>query len=192
MSNSLFASSSGLRVYQQMLDVVGNNLANVNTPGYKTQRIRFSNEFSVLLESSSGPTDSSGGRNPVEIGLGVKVAAIDTKFSQGTTEATGNKLDLAIQDNGFFLARDGKDLLATRAGAFSIDAQNYLVDASTGYRVQRVGTVGEGTATAPAFQVSGDNDIVIQHGLTIPGKATEKVTFRGNLDSAPTCRWLAC
>ncbi len=166
-----------------MLDVVGNNLANVNTTGYKAQRIRFSNQFSALLESSSGPTESGGGRNPVEIGLGVQVAGIDTKFSQGTTEATGNKLDLAIQDNGFFLLRHGKDLLATRAGAFSVDAQNFLVDSSTGDRVQRAGTVGEGSATAPAFQVAGNNDISIRHGLTIPGRATEKVSFRGNLDA---------
>jgi flagellar hook protein FlgE len=166
-----------------MLDVVGNNLANVNTPGYKSQRIRFSDQFSVLLESSSGPTDSGGGKNPVEIGLGVKVAGIDTRFVQGTTESTGNQLDLAIQGNGFFLVRDGKDYLATRAGAFSVDAQNFMVDSSTGYRVQRVGTVGEGSATAPAFQVAGNNDISIRHGLTIPGRATQNITFQGNLDA---------
>ncbi len=166
-----------------MLDVVGNNLANVNTPGYKAQRIRFSNQFSVLLESNSGPSDSSGGRNPVEIGLGVQVAGIDSNFSQGTSEATGNKLDLAIQDNGFFLLRHGKDFLASRAGAFSLDANNFLVDSSTGDRVQRVGMVGEGSATKPAFQVSGNNDISIRRGMTIPGKATEKVAFRGNLDA---------
>ena len=118
MSNSLTASSSGLRVHQQMLDVVGNNLANVNTPGYKSQRIRFSNQFSALLESASGPTDTGGGKNPVEIGLGVQVAGIDTRFAQGTTESTGNKLDLAIQDNGFFLVREGSGFLATRAGTF--------------------------------------------------------------------------
>lgn len=183
MSNALVAASSGLRVHQQMLDVVGNNLANIGTTGYKAQRIRFSNQFSELLESSSAASDTNGGRNPIEIGLGVKVAGVDTKFSQGTTEATGNNLDLAIQDNGFFMVRDGKDFLATRAGAFAIDAHNYLVDPSTGYRVQRVGTVGEGTATAPPFQVSGNGDLLIPLGRTIPGKATESVTFRGNLDA---------
>lgn len=183
MSNSLAASSSGLRVHQQMLDVVGNNLANVNTPGYKSQRIRFSNQFSVLLESSSGPSDNAGGKNPVEIGLGVQVAGVDTKFTQGTTESTGNKLDLAIQDNGFFLVRHDKDYLVGRAGAFSVDSKNYLVDSSTGDRLQRVGTIGEGTATAPAFQIPGDNDISIRNGITIPGKATQNITFRGNLDA---------
>ena len=166
-----------------MLDVVGNNLANLNTPGYKSQRIRFSNQFSVLLESASGPSANGGGKNPVEIGLGVQVAGIDTRFEQGTTEATGNKLDLAIQDAGFFLVRSGGELLATRAGAFSVDAQNYLVDPSTGNRVQRAGTVGEGTSTAPAFQIPGNNDISIRHGMTIPGRGTQNVTFRGNLDA---------
>ncbi len=183
MLNSLFASSSGLKVHQEMLDVVGNNLANVNTPGYKAQRIRFSNLFSEQLEGSSGPTSTSGGRNPVQIGLGVQVAGVDTNYTQGTTEATGNALDLAIQDNGFFLVRHGKDFLATRAGTFSVDSQNYLVDSSTGDRVQRVGAVGEGSATAPAFQIPGNNDISIQHGMTIPGKATESIAFQGNLDS---------
>lgn len=183
MSNSLTASSSGLRVHQQMLDVVGNNLANVNTPGYKSQRIRFSNQFSVLLEAGSGPSESGGGKNPAEIGLGVQVAGIDTRFEQGTTAATGNKLDLAIQDNGFFLLRNGKDFVATRAGAFSVDAKNYLVDSSTGNRVQRVSTVGEGSATAPAFQIPGNNDISIRHGMTIPGRATQNIKFQGNLDA---------
>lgn len=183
MSNSLTASSSGLRVNQYMLDVVGNNLANVNTLGYKSQRIRFSNQFSATLESASGPSESGGGKNPTEIGLGVQVAGIDTRFEQGTTEATGNKLDLAIQDNGFFFVRDGSEFLATRAGAFAVDARNYLVDPSTGYRVQRVGTVGEGSATAPAFQIPGNNDISIRNGMTIPGQATRNVTFRGNLDA---------
>ena len=183
MSNSLTASSSGLRVHQHMLDVVGNNLANLNTPGYKSQRIRFSNQFSVLLESASGPSANGGGKNPVEIGLGVQVAGIDTRFEQGTTEATGNKLDLAIQDAGFFLVRNGGEFLATRAGAFSVDAHNYLVDPSTGNRVQRAGTVGEGTSTAPAFQIPGNNDISIRHGMTIPGRGTQNVTFRGNLDA---------
>jgi flagellar hook protein FlgE len=166
-----------------MLEVVGNNLANLNTPGYKSQRIRFSDQFSALLESGSGPSANGGGKNPVEIGLGVQVAGIDTRFEQGTTEATGNKLDLAIQDNGFFLVRDGSDFLVTRAGAFSVDARNFLVDPSTGNRVQRVGTVGEGSPTAPAFQVPGNNDIMIRYGMTIPGKATQNITFRGNLDA---------
>ena len=166
-----------------MLDVVGNNLANLNTPGYKSQRIRFSNQFSALLESASGPSANGGGKNPVEIGLGVQVAGIDTRFEQGTTEATGNKLDLAIQNAGFFVVRDGGKYLATRAGAFSVDAHNYLVDSSTGNRVQRAGTVGEGTSTAPAFQIPGNNDILIRHGMTIPGRATQNVTFRGNLDA---------
>ena len=183
MGTSLTASSSGLRVHQNMLDVVGNNLANLNTPGYKSQRIRFSSQFSVLLESASGPSANGGGKNPVEIGLGVQVAGIDTRFEQGTTEATGNKLDLAIQDAGFFVVRDGGKYLATRAGAFSVDARNYLVDSSTGNRVQRAGTVGEGTSTAPAFQIPGNNDISIRHGMTIPGRATQNVTFRGNLDA---------
>ena len=166
-----------------MLDVVGNNLANVGTHGFKTQRIRFSSQFSQALESSSGATDEFGGRNPVEVGLGVQTAAIDTQFTQGTYESTGNKLDMAIQGNGFFMVRDGDQLLATRTGAFSVDGNNYVVDPSTGHRLQRLGSVGEGSPTAPAFQVTGNNDIRIPKGITIPGRATQTVDFRGNLDA---------
>lgn len=166
-----------------MLDVVGNNLANVSTHGFKTQRIRFSSQFAQTLEAQSAPTKDSGGSNPVEVGLGVQTASTDTQFTQGTYESTGNKLDMGIQGNGFFMVRDGDQFLATRTGAFAVDGNNYMVDPSTGNRLQRLGTVGEGTATAPAFQISGDNDIRIPKGITIPGQATRTIEFRGNLDA---------
>lgn len=182
MIRSLFSSSSGLRAHQELLDVIGNNLANANTTGYKSQRLRFSNQFTQILSDQTAPSGDVGGKNPVAIGLGVQVAAIDTRFTQGNFENTGNRLDLAIQNDGFFVLQN-KELLFSRAGAFSIDSGNSLVDPATGYRVQRTGTIGEGTATAPAFQVAGDNDIRIPRGITIPGHATQSISFRGNLDS---------
>ena len=183
MIRSLFTSASALHAHQEMLDVVGNNLANSNTTGFKSQRLRFSNQFTQLLIAQSAPSDTSGGKNPVQIGQGVQVAAADTSLAQGTFENTGKKLDLAIQNGGFFVLKNGNETFFTRAGAFAVDSQNTLVDPATGAKVQRTGTVGEGTATAPAFQIPGVGDINIPKGITVPGNATENVAFKGNLDA---------
>ncbi|MBC7817386.1 MAG: flagellar hook-basal body complex protein, partial [Planctomycetaceae bacterium] len=183
MIRSLFTSASALHAHQEMLDVVGNNLANSNTTGFKSQRLRFSNQFTQLLVAQSAPSATSGGKNPVQIGLGVQVAAADTNLAQGTFENTGKKLDLAIQNSGFFVLKNGTETFFTRAGAFAVDSNNTLVDPATGAKVQRTGTMGEGTATAPAFQTAGVGDITIPKGITVPGNATENVKFKGNLDA---------
>lgn len=166
-----------------MLNLVGNNLANANTTGFKSQRLRFSNQFAQLLTAQSAPTDTNGGRNPVQIGLGVQVAAADTNLGQGTFENTGRKLDLAIQNSGFFVLKNGPETFYTRAGSFAVDSMNHLVDPATGAKVQRTGVAGEGTETSPAFQKLGVGDITIPKGITIPGNATQNIKFKGNLNS---------
>ena len=143
MIPALFTSSSALDANQQLLNVVGNNLANSNTTGYKSQSLRFSDQFSQLLSGPSAPNATSGGKNPIQLGLGVQVAATDTKLTQGTFNTTGNPLDLAIQDNGYFVLNNNGQTVFTRDGAFSIDSNNNLVNSATGAKVQRVGTVGE-------------------------------------------------
>lgn len=183
MIRTLYTSSSGLRGHQRYLDVVGNNLANVNTTGFKSQRVRFSDQFSETLRAHTLPNGSLGGTNPIQIGNGVKVAATDTSFSPGSLTQTGNALDLAIQGNGFFVVNDGVEDLYTRVGAFSVDSAGYLVDSATGFRVQRTGVVGEATANLPGFQQGGDNDIRIPEGQTIPGRGTTNVRFVGNLNA---------
>ncbi len=183
MIRSLFTSASALSAHQQMLDVVGDNLANSNTTGFKSQRLRFSNQFTQLLTAQSAPTATNGGKNPIQIGLGVQVAAADTNLGQGTFENTGRKLDLAIQNSGFFVLKSGNETFYTRAGSFAVDAKNNLVDPSTGAKVQRTGVVGEGTATSPAFQTLGDSSITIPKGITVPGSETQSIQFKGNLDS---------
>lgn len=185
MASALLAGVSGLKSHQTMLDVVGNNLANVNTTAFKAQRFRFAD----LLSDTKAPATASvsgqvGGTNPLQVGLGVKTAAIDTDLRQGSFEATGGDLDLAIQGDGFFVVNDGANDLYTRAGAFNVDADNTLVDPATGYRVQRFGTVGEGDATTQPMQVSGDNSIRIPYGTSIPGRATETVSLKGNLSAS--------
>lgn len=184
MATSLLAGVSGLRTHQTLLDVVGNNLANVNTIGFKGQRVEFQDLlFQTLSRSSATSSNQVGGTNPVQIGLGTRIGSIDTSFQQGNLQATGRDLDLAIQGDGFFVVNDGLQNLYSRAGAFAVDSNNYLVDPASGYRVQRTGTLGEGSATSPAFQLPGENSIRIPFGTGIPGQATNVITFRGNLSA---------
>src|SRR5207253_7694652 len=161
-SSSLFTGVSGLRAYQDMLNVVGNDLANTNTTAYKAQRTRFADLLYQTLTQATGVTSNSGGgTNPMQIGFGVKVNAIDQDFSQGSLEPTSGPLDMALQGNGFFVVNNGFQNLFTRSGAFGIDDKNFLVDTATGFRVQRFGIVGEGTALSPGFQAHGDNSIKV-------------------------------
>jgi flagellar hook protein FlgE len=184
MLSSLFSSASALSASQTLLNVVGNNLANSNTVGFKAQHVEFATQFTQTLQAASAPSSGSGGTNPIQIGNGVQVGATSTNLTQGTFESTGNPYDLAIQGSGFFVVSNGSGPMYTRAGAFSPDSQGYLVDPATGYRVQRTGTVGEATATSPAFQAPGISDIRIPLGMTIPGSATQNVNFNGNLNSS--------
>jgi len=184
MGNSLYTGVTGLRAHQQMLDVVGNNLANSNTTAYKSLRTRFSDlVYQTISQATSSSTDAVGGTNPIQVGLGVKVAAIDPSLQQGSLESTGRDLDMALEGEGYFVGRNGAESFFTRAGAFGVDANNNLVDPSNGFRIQRFGTAGEGSATSPAFQASGNNDINIPIGTGIPGNATNSITLQGNLSA---------
>lgn len=185
MANSLFTGVAGLQINQTMLDVVGNNLANSNTTGFKGQRVLFSDlVYQTIDNATSTSGQQLGGTNPVQVGLGARVASVDANLQQGSIETTGRDLDMAIQGNGFFVARNGAQNVFTRDGAFGIDSSNYLVDPATGFRVQRYGTVGEGSATAPAFQSAGNGDIQIPIGTGIPGQATSDITLSGNLSAS--------
>jgi flagellar hook protein FlgE len=183
-SSALFAGVSGLQAHQGMLDVVGNNLANVNTVGYKSESAQFGDLlYQTLAPATAGTSANVGGTNPIQEGFGVRVAGISQNLSQGSFQDTGNSLDLALQGSGFFVVNDGTRDLFTRAGSFGVDGTNFLVDPTTGYHVQRFGTVGEGSATSPAFQTSGDNSIKIPYGTGIPGKETGTITLQGNLNA---------
>lgn len=186
-NSSLFTGVSGMRAFQEMLNVVGNNLANINTTAFKSQRTRFADLLYQTLSEATGVTSNAvGGTNPAQVGFGVKVNAIDQNFSQGSLEPTSGSLDMAIQGNGFFVVNDGFQDLYTRAGAFGVDDKNFLVDPATGFHVQRFGTLGEATATSPGFQTPGDNSIHIPFGSGVPGKATTTVDLQGNLSANAT------
>ncbi|MCE5279019.1 MAG: flagellar hook-basal body complex protein [Planctomycetaceae bacterium] len=185
MSNSLLSGISGLQAHQRMLDVAGNNLANVNTSAFKASRVTFAELLSQTLQEAGQPSATTGGTNPMQVGSGVQVASIDRNMNQGSLISTGQPLDMAIEGAGYFALNDGSRLVYTRVGGFAVDSQFYLVDPGTGNRVQRIGSEG----VADGFQNASSNDIRIPYDVALPAKQTESLTFTGNLsaeESDPT------
>ncbi len=182
MSFALAAGVTGLQAHQKMLDVAGNNLANVNTTAFKSSRITFSELLSETIKKASQPTSTVGGTNPQQMGSGVGVAGISPNMAQGNIVNTGNPLDLAMEGEGYFVLSDGSKNLYTRAGAFSVDKDSNLVDPATGYIVQRIGSVGE----AYKFQEVGNSNISIPYGVGLKASLTSQVTVTGNLSATQT------
>ena len=184
MSLALLTGATGLLAHQRKLEVVANNLANLNTIGYKSQRILFGDLlYNNMRPASAGDGVTSGGTNPQQIGVGVGISQIGRNFSQGVLSSTGSQLDFAIDGDGYFVLNNGGNIF-TRAGAFSLDSDGFLVDPSTGAKVQRMGIFGEGLDGNPKFQVAGDNSIRVPLGATIEGTLTSSIDFLGNLPAA--------
>jgi len=179
MSFALSAGVTGLQAHQKMLDVAGNNLANINTTAFKASRITFSELLSETIKKASQPTSSVGGTNPQQMGSGVGVSGISPLMTQGNIVNTGNPLDLAIEGEGYFVLSDGAQSLYSRAGAFAVDADSNLIDPATGYRVQRIGNTGE----SDGFQLAGVSDIHVPYDVTMAASATTNVTVQGNLSA---------
>ena len=128
MLRSLFSAVSGLRSHQTMMDVVGNNIANVNTAGFKSSSTVFEDTLSQVVRAGGGPQGLRGGTNPAQVGLGVRVGGITTNFGQGNTQVTGRATDVALQGDGFFVVKQDGQTLYSRAGAFSFDPSGQLVN----------------------------------------------------------------
>jgi flagellar hook protein FlgE len=160
-----------------MMDVTGNNIANVNTVGYKASVVEFQDTLSQMLGAAGAPQNGQGGTNPAQVGLGVKNAGITANFAQGSQQTTGRSGDMMIQGDGFFIARQGAEMMYTRAGQFTFDANGLLVNAS-GQPVQGW-TAKDGVVNAAGKP----DDIRMPLGSTIPPEQTKKVTLKGNLSS---------
>src|SRR3954468_12976276 len=130
MLRSLYSGISGLHAHQQMMDVTGNNIANVNTVGYKASTVQFQDTLSQMMGAAGAPQNGEGGTNPAQVGLGVANAGILSNWAQGSQETTGRSGDMMIQGDGFFITCDGNENLYTRAGSFSFDAEGKLVTAA--------------------------------------------------------------
>ncbi len=127
MLRSMFSAISGMRAHQTKLDVTGNNIANVNTVGFKSSQTVFEDTLSQVVRNGGAPGEDLGGTNPAQVGLGVKVAGISTNFTQGATQATGRKEDFMISGDGFFVTKAGAETIYTRAGSMSFDSTGQLV-----------------------------------------------------------------
>ena len=178
MLRSMFSAISGLKAHQTKLDTVGNNIANVNTVGYKSSQTVFQDTLSQVLSNGSAPTTETGGTNPAQVGLGVKVAGITTNFSQGSTQNTSRSTDFMIRGDGFFVTQAGNEQLYTRAGSFDFDAQGRLVTSD--------GSILQGwKATNGTVDTNGAiEDLTVPYGQVMPPTASTKGGFTGNLTSA--------
>jgi flagellar hook protein FlgE len=176
MLRSMFSAVSGLRSHQTMMDVVGNNIANVNTAGYKSSAIIFEDLLSQVLRGAGSPQNGNGGTNPAQVGLGVRVAGIATSFTQGTSQLTGRSTDLAIQGDGFFMVKNAGQTLYTRAGNFSFDADGTMVNPN--------GAVAQGWIADSSGNVdtnSSPTGLKLPIGQILPPRRTQNVTVGGNI-----------
>ncbi|MDR2159781.1 MAG: flagellar hook protein FlgE [Treponema sp.] len=181
MMRSLFSGVSGLQNHQTRMDVIGNNLANVNTTGFKRNRVNFQDILYQQLQGAAHPTEELGGVNPKEVGLGMSIASIDTVHIQGSFQTTGVGTDLAISGTGFFVLDDAGKALYTRAGAFSIDEEGTMVNPANGMKVQ--GWMAREVDGAQYIDVSRQTeDLIIPVGSKDPARATTNVLFACNLD----------
>ena len=180
MLRSMFAGVSGSRSHQVWMDVIGDNIANINTPGYKAGRVTFHELLVQTIRGGGAPVQGGrGGINPMQVGLGTSLRSIDTWHTQGNIQVTEVPSDLAIDGIGFFVLSDGMKTYFTRDGSFQIGADGVLVSPATGYRVQGRPvdpSTGEIDATQPP------RDIKILIGQVMEAAATRNTILRGNLD----------
>lgn len=169
-----------MKNFQTKLDVIGNNIANVNTYGYKKGRVTFQDLMNQTVSGASRATDNRGGQNAKQIGLGSSLSSIDTIQTQGSLQTTGRSLDVAISGDGYFVVRQGNNEMFTRAGNFYLDSNGNLVTGQgnlvQGYPVDAAGVVNK----------SGATDIKIDTNTTMAPQATSKATYNGNLKSSAT------
>jgi flagellar hook protein FlgE len=175
---SLFSGVSALRNHQTMMDVIGNNIANVNTAGFKASRASFSELYSQTIQNASRPTATSGGTNAMQVGLGMSVSSLDMSFNQGSIERTGGDLDLAVFGGGFFVVNSNGQNMYTRDGQFKWDADGRVV---TGSGAVLQGKMADANGVIPSGTTL--EDIKIDSGIKSPPVASTEIKFSGNLNS---------
>ena len=199
-SEAISNAVSGLQCTDVWLDVIGNNIANVDTTAFKASRMLFAAQLSQKISNGSGGAAQLGRTNPSQIGTGTRVESIQTLFKQGTLQNTGDSLDVGVEGDGFLQVKKGGSSYLTRAGNLSLDSDGYLVDAQGGlvqgysasYQLKDkvLSTVSnvpgqELTTHQSEYVLASElSSIRIQPDMTLPPKATTKVEFSGNLDAA--------
>jgi len=178
MLRSMFSAISGLKAHQTKLDVAGNNIANVNTVGFKSSSTVFEDTLSQVMRNGSAPNGDTAGTNPAQVGLGVKVAGITTNFSQGSTQNTGRASDFMISGDGFFITQQGNQQLYTRAGSFDTDGTGNLITPD-GAKLQGWMAGPDGTVNTNGGLV----DLKIPTGQVLAPVPTTGAAISGNLSA---------
>jgi fagellar hook-basal body proteins len=179
MMRSLFSGVAGLKNHQTKMDVIGNNIANVNTTGFKSGRVTFQDTLNQTLTSASSASGTRGGTNPKQIGLGVGLGSIDTIFTDGSIQSTGKNTDLCISGSGFFAVNDGNNRYYTRNGAFEFDEEGNYVLPGSGLKVQ--GWIAD---TAGVLNTTGSPvDIKVPKDTSMAATATTKASYSKNLSA---------
>lgn len=181
LTTAMYTGLSGMNANQTRINTIGDNIANVNTHAFKGSRTLFQTQFSQLLSMGNGPSETSGGVNPTQVGLGTLVGTIQRNFNPGSIEATGIASDLAIDGDGFFiLRRPSGQQVYTRDGAFALDSDNRLVSMD-GYAIRGFG-IDENFNIQPTVLT----DLTIPLGTLTVARATENVIMDGDLSAAAT------
>ena len=180
MQRSMFSGVSGLKGHQTRMDVIGNNIANVNTTGFKSSRVTFADMISQNLSGASAPNGNIGGTNPKQVGLGMNIASVDLLFTNASVQQTGKNTDVAIQGNGLFVTKRGNETFYTRNGAFSFDAKGNLVLPGSGQYVQGY------MARNGVLSVAGDNteNINIPADKSMEAAVSTTAVYTNNLNAS--------
>ncbi|MBO6133075.1 MAG: flagellar hook-basal body complex protein, partial [Lachnospiraceae bacterium] len=191
MMRSLFSGVSGLKTHQTRMDVIGNNIANVNTVGYKSSSMQFQDTVSQTLQNATGPNEATGraGMNARQIGLGVNTAAIYSNITAaGAPETTGNPFDVRLNGDSFFVVSDGSNQYYTRSGAFTVDTNGTLAMQSNGYTVQGYGTTTQMVNGAQEITIDTSSltslDIMSKENSTYEAAATTNAYITGIIDDS--------
>jgi flagellar hook protein FlgE len=183
MIQAMMAGVASIEAQQTRMNVIGNDLANINTTAFKSQDVNFEDLISQQVSGATSPTGNLGGTNGEQVGLGVQVGSTTSNMSQGSLSATSDPSDMAIQGNGFFMVGNGTSTSYTRDGTFEIDSAGSLVSADTGQKVLGWSADSDGTIDTTA-QVTPTSSISIPVGSLDAAQATQNVSLAGNLNSA--------
>ena len=182
MWQAMLSGVASLKAHQQKMNVIGNNIANINTTGFKSSRVHFQDLMAQTFRAASRPSAVLGGVNPMQVGLGVKVGAIDVHTLQGALEMTGRSTDLAIQGNGYFMLTNGRDVHYSRDGAFGLDSSGFLVHRGTGWKV--LGWMADPGGLIDTNQpINASSVLQFPVGSQAAVRQTSVVQYTGNLNA---------
>lgn len=187
MLQAMYSGISAIEAQQTSMDVIGSNIANVNTTAYKSGRVTFEDQLSQTIQGASSPTANDGGTNPQQVGLGVHVSAIDSVMAQGGLQATARPTDMAIQGNGYFMLgnTNGTGVSYTRDGSFSLDSNGSLVNGANGAYVLGWKSDANGKIDSTQ-QITSASKLSIPIGGLTAVQPTSVVSFGGNLSADAT------